>query len=214
MKSALGKIASRATLAVATFVALSACSSMSANECLSTDWRMVGYEDGVVGYAGNRIAKYRKACGEHGISPDLSAYQLGRDEGLREYCKPLNGFRAGSRGNSYNGVCPADLDRAFMDAYQSGRQLYTMRSNVSATARQIDAMRAELEQIDKDLVSNGAKILDSSITHEQRAQLLVDSKQMAERKGEIKTRIPQLESELLVNQRELDDYRATLPYVE
>jgi len=101
-----------------------------------------------------------------------------------------------------------------MDAYQSGRQLYTMRSNVSATARQIDAMRAELEQIDKDLVSNGAKILDSSITHEQRAQLLVDSKQMAERKGEIKTRIPQLESELLVNQRELDDYRATLPYVE
>jgi hypothetical protein len=37
---------------------------------------------------------------------------------------------------------------------------------------------------------------------------------MAERKGEIKARIPQLESELVVYQRELDDYRATLPYIE
>jgi hypothetical protein len=193
---------------------LSGCSSMSANECMATDWRMVGYEDGVVGYSGNRIGKYRKACGEHGISPDLNLYQAGRDQGLREFCKPLNGFRAGARGNGYNGVCPAELDPAFMAAYESGRQLHTLRSRVGSTAGEIDSMRGELDRIDKDLVSTGARILDPTITHEQRAQLLVDSKQMAERKGEIKTLIPQLEADLIVYQRELDDYRATLPYVE
>jgi hypothetical protein len=199
-------------VAVATI--LEGCSSMSVNECLATDWRTVGYEDGVVGYSGNRIGKYRKSCGEHGISPDLNAYQLGRDQGLLEYCKPLNGFRTGARGNSYNGVCPAELDREFMDAYQSGRQLYTLRSRVGSTSNAINSMHSELVQIDKNIVSVGVKILDPSITHEHRAELLVDSKQMAERRGEIKARLPQLEGELLAQQRELDDYRATLPYVE
>jgi hypothetical protein len=181
---------------------------------MATDWRMVGYEDGVVGYSGNRIGKYRKACGEHGISPDLDQYQAGRDQGLREFCKPLNGFRAGARGNGYNGVCPAELDSPFMAAYESGRQLYTLRSRVGSTAGEIDSMRSELDRIDKDLVSTGARILDPTITHELRAQLLLDSKQMAERKGEIKALIPQFEANLAVYQRELDDYRATLPYVE
>jgi Protein of unknown function (DUF2799) len=199
---------------IAGMTALAGCSSMSANECLATDWRTVGYEDGVVGYSGNRIGQYRKACGEHGVTPDLNQYQSGRDQGLQEFCKPLNGFRTGARGKGYNGVCPAQLDPAFMEAYESGRQLYSLRSRVGSTADEIDSMRVELGTIDKDLISVGARILDPTITHEQRAQFLIDSKRMAERKGEIKARIPQLESELHVYQRELDDYRATLRYVE
>lgn len=190
------------------------CSSMSANECMATDWRTVGYEDGVVGYSGNRVGQYRKSCGKHGITPDLAQYQAGREQGLREFCKPLNGFRVGSRGNGYNGVCPADLDAQFVEAYQTGRQLYALRARVGSTAAEIDSMRAEMDSIDAGLVSVAAQILDTSITNEQRAQLLVDSKHMAERKGEIKARIPQLEDELAIHRRELDDYRATLPYVE
>ena len=194
--------------------ALAGCSSMSKSECQATDWRMVGYEDGVGGYSGNRIGQHRKACGKHGISPDLTEYQLGREQGLEEFCKPLNGFRIGNRGNGYNGVCPGELDAAFLDGYQSGRQLYTLRSRVGSTADEIYSMRAESDRIEAGLVSVAAQILDPSVTNEQRAQLLVDSKHMAERKGEIRARIPQLENELVVYQRELDDYRATLKYIE
>jgi septal ring factor EnvC (AmiA/AmiB activator) len=75
-------------------------------------------------------------------------------------------------------------------------------------------MRSELDQIDRDLVSIGAKIIDPTLTAEQRAQLVVDTKHLAERKGEIKTRIPQVEHELAASQRDLDDYRATLNYIE
>jgi hypothetical protein len=187
---------------------------MSERECLATDWRTVGYEDGVNGYAGDRIARYRNACGEYGVTPNLAEYQAGREQGLREFCKPANGFRVGARGAGYSGVCPADLDPSFVDAYQSGRQLYVLRSRVGSAQSELQSMRAELEQIDRDLVSIGARILDPAVTKEQRAQLLVDSKHMAERKGEIKARIPQLESELVAYQRELDDYRATLVYPE
>ena len=44
--------------------------------------------------------------------------------------------------------------------------------------------------------------------------MLVDTKHMAERKGEIKASLPQLENDLQQYQRELEDYRSTLRYVE
>ena len=53
-------------------------------------------------------------------------------------------------------------------------------------------------------------MMNPALTNEQRAQLLVDTKHMAERKGEIKARLPQLESDLQMYQRDLDDYRSTL----
>ncbi len=199
---------------VAAMAALAGCNSMSAQECQSTDWRTVGYEDGVNGYSGDRIGRYRNACSEHGVTPDLAQYQTGRDQGLHEFCKPANGFRVGARGAGYSGVCPADLDESFVDAYQSGRQLYVLRSRVGSTQDQIYSMRAELDQIDRDLVSVAARIVDPTLTAEQRAQLVVDTKHLAERKGEIKARIPQLEGELVGYQRELEDYRATLSYIE
>ena len=213
MRKALSNRLLAAALVAAT-LAVGGCSSMSESECLAMDWRTIGYEDGVVGYSGNRIGQHRKACGKYGITPSLSEYQAGRDQGLREFCKPLNGFRVGARGNGYNGVCPAELDRAFLDAYQSGRQLYTLRARVGDTAGEIESMRAELVNIDKNLVTHGAEILNPTITHERRAQLLLDTKQMAERKGAIKSSIPQLEHDLDLYQRELDAYRASLTYVE
>jgi hypothetical protein len=199
---------------LAAMAALAGCNSMSEQECLATDWRTVGYEDGVNGYAGDRIGRYRNACGEHGVTPNLGEYQTGREQGLVEFCKPVNGFRVGARGAGYSGVCPADLDQSFVDAYQSGRQLYSLRSRVGSAQDELYSMRNELDQIDHNLVSVGAQIVDPTVTHEQRAQLLIDTKQLAERKGEIKTRIPQVESELAVYQRDLDDYRATLSYIE
>ncbi len=133
---------------------------------------------------------------------------------MREFCNPQNGFRIGTRGASYNGVCPAELDSAFLDAYHSGRHLYTLRARIDSTAQQISSMRSEQDRIDSELASVAVQILDTSITKEQRAQLLLDSKRMAERKGELKARIPQLEHDLIEYRRQLDEYRLSLNYVE
>src|SRR6478609_9316856 len=94
-------------------LALGGCASMSREECLTVDWRTVGYEDGAAGYSGDRIGEHRKACAKHGVTPDLSAYQAGRSEGLQEFCRPQNGFRLGANGGSYGGQCPAELDPDF-----------------------------------------------------------------------------------------------------
>lgn len=195
-------------------LAVGGCSSMSEAECQALDWRTIGYEDGVAGYSGNRIGQHRKACGKHGVTPNLTEYQAGREQGLREFCKPANGFRVGARGNGYNGVCPADMDGEFSDAYQSGRQLYVLRSRVANTSAALDSRRQELARIEENMIRVAADILNPTITHEQRAQLLLDTKNMAERKGVIGTEIPQLRADLEHHQRELDAYRATLAYVE
>ena len=187
---------------------------MSATECQALDWQTIGYEDGVSGYSGNRIGQHREACGKHGVTPDLAQYQTGRERGLREFCKPANGFRVGAHGRGYSGVCPADMDGPFVDAYQSGRQLYTLRSQVSGAANELESMRREMNRLDEKLISTGADILDPKISNERRAQLLLDTKQMAERKGAIRSEIPRLEADVAYYQRELDAYRATLAYIE
>lgn len=203
-----------AAMLIGAVMMLMGCSSMSEKECLATDWRTVGYEDGVAGRSGDRIGRYREQCSEHGVAPSLSEYQAGREQGLREFCKPVNGFRVGARGAAYNGVCPADTDDAFLDAYQSGRQLYALRSRVNSTANAIRSAQAEIERLDQDLITIGAQIIDSSTSTERRAQLVVDSKHMAERRGELRARIPAMQNDLAAYQRELDDYSASLPYVE
>lgn len=187
---------------------------MSKNECLTVDWRTIGYEDGVAGYPGDRIAQHRKACAKHGVTADLSLYQTGRQEGLIEYCQPANGFRVGARGGGYGGVCPADLDGPFSSAYESGRHLYTLQSRVSHASNQLEAKRRELKQAEADMVSSSAAIVAADTSSEGRAQALVDTKDLAERAGRLKEEIRQLKKDKVVYQRELEEYRATLAYSE
>ncbi|HEY0686330.1 MAG TPA: DUF2799 domain-containing protein [Steroidobacter sp.] len=191
-------------------LALGACATMDREECLTVDWRTVGYEDGVHGYSGDRIGQHRKACAKHGVTPDLSAYQAGREDGLREYCVPTNGFRLGSQGGSYGGICPSDLEPAFADAYESGRQLYTLQARLSTVTNRLEAKREALHDAESDIVTRSAVAISSDATTEERAQAVVDVKQLGELVGRLKSEIKQLEEDRVHSERDLQDYRATL----
>ena len=192
---------------------LAGCATMSEDECRTVDWRTIGYEDGSAGYPGDRIAQHRKACAEYGVSPDLSAYQSGRQDGLREYCQPANAYRIGVRGGSYGGICPADMDAAFNDAYQAGRQLYTLASRVSNAAEQLDSKRRELNRVEDQIVRSSAAVLSGGASDADRAQAVVDTKQLAERAGRLKAEIEQLERDKGYYERELEAYRASTPEI-
>jgi hypothetical protein len=199
----------RASAAMLLF-ALSGCATMDREECLTVDWRTVGYEDGVAGYSGDRIGAHRKACAKHGVTTDLVAYQAGRQEGLREYCVPANGFRLGSQGGDYSGMCPSDLDPAFSDAFETGRQLHTLESRLANVNYELDAKRNSLRHAESDIVTRSARAISNEATGEERAQAVVDVKQLGERVGRLKSEIRQLEEERVHCERDLQDYRATL----
>jgi hypothetical protein len=196
--------------AAALLFALAGCATMDRDECLAVDWRTVGFEDGAAGYPADRIGQHRKACAKHGVAPDLSGYQAGRQEGLREYCVPATGFRLGSQGGGYGGMCPADLEPAFLDAFQSGQQLHTLESRLSSVTYELNAKRNALQTAESDIVSRSATAISSDATKEERAQAVVDVKHLGERVGRLKSEIRQLEEDRVHCERDLEDYRATL----
>lgn len=200
------------TAVVLLAVLLGGCATMSKDECLYVDWRTVGYEDGVAGYNGDRIGQHRKACADHGVRPDFEAYQAGRAEGLREYCRPENGFRVGLSGATYVGACPADLAPAFAAAYQSGHELYVREWRVNNADAQLRSKRHEIERIEDRMAKLGFVVVDPNSTGEQRAQALLDTKQLAERYGRLKSEIEQLEKDKVIWERELEEYRTQVAY--
>ena len=195
-------------LAALLILALPGCATMNKGECLNVDWRTIGYEDGVAGHSGDRIAQHRKACAKYGVVPELDAYQSGREQGLREYCQPDNGYQLGSSGSTYNVSCPVDLKQNFESAYHSGYELYTLRARVANATNEIESSRQEIAQSEKDLVAISAAILDPTTDNTAKAQALLDAKNLAQRQGQLKARIRQLEKDRNSYQRDLDNYLA------
>lgn len=193
-------------------LALQGCATMNEQECVTGDWYAIGYEDGVQGRTGDRIAKYRKACADHNVTPDFRAYQDGREEGLREFCQPQIGFRVGQRGGSYSGICPTDLEPGFVSAFQEGKHLYGLRAQVNTTTNQIAYKKNELHELEEELVHVGAALLDGDATFEEKAILLVNAKDMARRQGELKHEILDLERDKAIYQDRLASYLHTIAY--
>jgi ribosome modulation factor len=197
--------------AIGLTVLLGACSSqMSKDECRTVDWRTVGYEDGVAGRPGDRIGEHRRACAEHGITPDLNAYLAGRAEGLKEYCQPHNGYRAGASGRTYYDVCPADMSVAFEQAYDEGRALFVREQRVRDADEQIEAKRQEIRRLEDRIAARAFDVVDASATPEERTQAVLDTKQAAERIGRLKAEVAELEKERARYQAELEAYRKTV----
>ena len=192
------------TVALAT---LSGCATMSGDECMTSDWSAIGYEDGSQGYTMDRMSKHRKACAKHGVTPNLGDYQSGRDQGLVNYCQPGRGFSVGSNGGSYKGVCSVNLEGNFLDAYNAGRHLYVLRSDVNGASSSIGNKQREIDRLDDDVARNEAALISNETTQEERVYLLAELKDLSERIGTLDAEIKDLYEVRARSQVELDHYR-------
>lgn len=191
-------------------VGLSGCASMSADECAVSDWHSIGYEDGARGYSPAQIGKHRKACSKHGIALDFESYQAGRKDGLREFCTVSRGFNLGTSGANYNGVCPSDLEYDFIDAFNSGHQLYNLRSAVNSTTYQINAKEDELDRGRDQVRAAEARLIASETTIQDRILLLSDLKELAERSGQLEAEIVGLIEDRAISEQQLNAYESVL----
>lgn len=196
--------------AAAAMLVMSGCATMSSEECLATDWTAVGFEDGARGYTTERFTRHREACAKHGITADFASYQAGRDEGLVEYCQPGRGFNVGVNGGRYYGVCHVSLEQDFLDAYNAGYHLFTLRSNLSRADSSISSKERELEHIEDEMRHKEAALIDRETPTEERILLLADLKELAERTGELEEEIRILYEERAYHQVELDNYQVTV----
>ncbi len=197
-------------LVLAGALALGGCASMSADECLLSDWRTIGYEDGARGYTSDRLGQHRKACAKHGVAPDFDEYRAGREEGLREFCQPSRGFSLGSNGGQYYGVCASDQEPYFLDAYKRGQHLYSLRSNVQAANYAISSRESELERVEQQIRDTEAALILADTPAEERVLMLVDLKELSEEAGRLEAEIIDLIEERADHENELANYEAIL----
>lgn len=153
-------------LLLITLLVLSACASISEEECLAADWYSIGVEDGSKGYPMSRIGAYRKDCAEVGVAPDADQYAQGRDYGLESYCTYERGYAEGKRGSSNRAVCPpGNLEAEFMQGYNDGHYVYEVNQNIRKLERDLAAVNKEVDEIRQDM-DNGYRVDTAGNKHE------------------------------------------------
>lgn len=131
-------------LCLSPLVFLSACASLSEDECRGGDWRAIGYQDGKIGRYPTYLSEHAEACSEYGIAPNQSLWMQGRAEGLKHYCTVENAYRKGRNGTALNGVCSRNLsaleaanDHGF-EYYKIGRKIARIESEIEEIERTLD----------------------------------------------------------------------------
>ena len=193
----------KSVLLLTVVCAMAGCAGMSAEECVTADWRTIGYEDGAAGRQASAISRYRKDCAEHGVTANFDAYEIGRRQGLRDFCRPANGYRIGRKGTTYNGVCPADMEAAFLTAYEDGFEYFSLEKDVKEIERDIRRVERDLAEANEEIKLLEAELIADGVDSEQRASLLAETKEMARYIGELENRRDDLIYELGVREERL-----------
>jgi hypothetical protein len=191
---------------------LSGCASLSEQECRTADWRMIGYEDGVTGRQAGRLADHREACADHGITPDMESYRLGREEGLWEYCRPQNVYQLGLRGRAYPAVCPTGLEEALKPAYSSGRQIHETQSAIDKLRSILSRTEQELEDIKNDFANHQIQIVSDETSEDHRLRLLVESWELVKRRNVAEREIEHLQTKLTEEHELLENLESSNRY--
>jgi hypothetical protein len=186
------------------------CSGMSEQACVTADWRTVGFEDGTLGRSEATIGRYRQQCADHGVAPNLESYRAGHAEGVQLYCRASNGFAVGHSGAVYQGVCPGNLEAAFIAEYNAGRRLHELESALAQVDARIASNYRAQENIKQELTQIAAKMIAADTTAEQRVAMVTRSADLGRRYGELTTEIQQLERDRALAERDLIDYRQAL----
>ncbi|MBL4606904.1 MAG: DUF2799 domain-containing protein [Pseudomonadales bacterium] len=191
---------------------LSACASLSKDECKLANWEVIGYEDGNKGQSQAQIGKHRSACAKHGIAPDLAAYQQGHQRGVRNFCNPGRGYSMGSKGIRYNGMCPKDLEPAFLTAYRAGKKVHVARQQVKTLQNKQNKQTTELKTVKTQLRAKEGLLLSPQGSLAQKASLLLEIKDLNQRSGELAAQIKQTEKELALSRAKLNHASSVTRY--
>ena len=84
---------------------------------------------------------------------------------------------------------PAHYEADFLDAYNAGFHLYTLRSNVNRANSAIASRERDLERIEDEVDLKEAQLIAKETTTAERAELLIDLKNLHERTGKLESEI-------------------------
>lgn len=182
---------------------LSSCASMDKSQCLTADWRTIGFEDGSKGKAESSIGSYRQDCAEHGVAPDLTRYRQGHREGSEQFCTRRNGFVVGKRGSAYQNSCASDLESEFLTGFGDGKSLYDAQKAVSYASSALDKQQRLLSQLEKDISAKTALLVEDGLVKDERLTILADIEALKVELVDAAYQLPLLEGQVQQAQKHL-----------
>jgi hypothetical protein len=191
-------------ISIGILLSVSACASLSPEQCQNADWRQIGYADGANGLPGSRIQEHASACAKIGAKPDMEAYLSGRLEGLVSYCQPPNGFDVGRRGVPDNaGDCPPHVRSAFLQNYRQGREINALESQINSLRSSMDNERREMRRREDRIEDIRRELRRPNVSPERRNSLLGEMERLIDRKQDTGGRQLALQREMDIAQDRL-----------
>lgn len=100
---------------------ISSCSSnLTHEQCVLMDWFQEGYQDGYFGIPQRNLSQSMADCAKYNVTVKVGQYEKGWRNGISQYCKPDNAYRAGVHGKVYHNTCPVDLNEQFLKSWNKG----------------------------------------------------------------------------------------------
>ncbi|MGD1932988.1 MAG: DUF2799 domain-containing protein [Candidatus Phaeomarinobacter sp.] len=154
-----------------TLLTLSACATMTADQCAAADWQAVGYEDAMEGRAASHLQQHIAACTDHGITANETNYMAGHTQGATAFCTPTNGFKQGIGGKPNTNICPDDLANAFSVTYEAGRGLYTRKRAVTQAENDLATLERRMQALETSISNNENAIATLGLSQANRSQV-------------------------------------------
>ncbi|MEQ8747907.1 DUF2799 domain-containing protein [Pyruvatibacter sp.] len=193
--------------------ALSACATLTAEQCTTANWQQLGYQDAVSGHTPDRLAQHFDACTEHGITPDQTLYEMGHSEGARVYCDPENAFRLGVAGTAPAPICPADMAVIFNDNHAAGFGLFERRRAVNESRNAMVRAERAIEDLERYSADLENELAFQNPTPERRNTIVIELEDNRTERRRIRDDLRRFRSDLRTHERELDTYKARLEFV-
>ncbi|PSU93431.1 hypothetical protein C9J27_21090 [Photobacterium kishitanii] len=187
---------------------LTACSVMNQQECETANWSALGYVDGSQGASSSQFSDRSSACSEYNVRANFNEYQLGYNQGLTIYCTENNGFFIGSKGQSYQGVCPQKTAILFLKGYNKGKELFSIRESVSQAEQDLRDEKDEIAHKKDKLNDLKNSLIYDKLSSRERREKLDEIDEINQRPNLIKEKTQTL-SKL---KRKLAKLESTLSY--
>lgn len=194
-------------------LALTGCTTLNENPCITSDWGNIGYQDGINGTAAAELLKHQNECVKHDVIPDRDAYLIGWNHGVEQFCQPDNGFRLGREGGAYTNVCPEHLQKEFYTAYQDGRALHRVQSEINRLTGEISSKQQRLDEIATALLHAEIALISADVPAAERQTQLGRSKALAEERDALEADIQVLKMDIAARRERLSSMRNTLAVV-
>lgn len=172
---------------------LTNCANMNQSDCLTADWRLIGFEDGSLGRNESTIAQHRKECAKHGVTPDLAAYRQGHVQGSEIFCTQNNGFIWGKAGKTYHRSCPARLESVFLIGFNDGQTLYALKKVLNHHTQVLENTYSRIDWLEITMAEKSDQMIADGLNRQQRKIIRDQIAQHQQQHTELLVLLPDLQ---------------------